>query len=58
MVIESAQKFAKAADRLCNITGNKLYFESLWCIVFNKLMSFLHDSQDCGDKFTLQPTGI
>ena len=56
-MIESVQQFAKAVDRLCNITGNTLCFESLWCIVFNKLVSFLHDSQDFGDKFTLQPAG-
>ena len=45
-MIESAQQFTKTADRLCNITGNTLCFESLWCIVLNKLVSFLHDSQD------------
>ena len=56
-MIESAQQFTKTADRLCNITGNTLCFESLWCIVLNKLVSFLHDSQDFGDKFTLQPAG-
>ena len=30
VVIESAQQFAKVADQLCNITGYKLSFESLW----------------------------
>ena len=58
VVIESAQQFIKVADQLCSITGYKLSFESLWCILFNKLVSFLHGNQDCGDKFTLQPEGI
>ena len=40
------------------ITSNKLCFESLWCVLFNKLVPFLHDSQDCGNKFTFQPAGI
>ena len=57
-MIESAQQFAKAADQLCNITSYKLCFESLWWILFNKLVSFLHVGQDFGYKFILQLAGI